>query len=61
LAERGLDAVVLERKWVGFGASGTNAGHQALAINEQLLTVRRFVGESALGEHAALLNEALAS
>jgi glycine/D-amino acid oxidase-like deaminating enzyme len=60
LAERGLAVVVLERKWVGSGASGVNAGHQASAVNEQLLMVRRFVGESALREYVALLNEALA-
>lgn len=60
LAERGLRVVVLESKWVGFGASGTNAGHQASAVTEQLLVIRRFVGESALREYVALLNEALA-
>lgn len=60
LTERGLGVVVLERKWVGAGASGTNAGHQASAINEQLLAVRRFVGEDAIREYVALLNEALA-
>jgi glycine/D-amino acid oxidase-like deaminating enzyme len=59
LTERGLGVVVLERKWVGAGASGTNAGHQASAINEQLLAVRRFVGEDAIREYVALLNEAL--
>ncbi len=60
LSERGLAVVVLEKKWVGAGASGTNAGHQASAINEQLLAVRRFVGEDAIREYVALLNEALA-
>jgi glycine/D-amino acid oxidase-like deaminating enzyme len=60
LTERGLDVVVLERKWAGSGASGVNAGHQASAVNEQLLMVRRFVGESAIREYVALLNQALA-
>ena len=60
LTERGLSVVVLERKWVGSGASGANAGQQASAVTEQLLTVRRFVGESAIREYVALLNQALA-
>jgi glycine/D-amino acid oxidase-like deaminating enzyme len=60
LAERGHDVVVLERKFVGSGASGVNAGHQASAVNEQLLMLRRFVGENAIREYVALLNEALA-
>ncbi|MBW1683813.1 MAG: FAD-binding oxidoreductase [Deltaproteobacteria bacterium] len=60
LTERGLGVVVLEQKWVGFGASGTNAGQQASAINEQLLMMSRFVGESAIREYVALLNQALA-
>jgi gamma-glutamylputrescine oxidase len=60
LAERDLSAVVLEREWVGCGASGRNAGHQASAINEQLLMIRRFVGENSIREYVALLNEALA-
>jgi glycine/D-amino acid oxidase-like deaminating enzyme len=60
LTERGLDVVVLERRWVGFGASGVNAGHQASAVNEQLLMLRRFIGDGAIREYVALLNEALA-
>ncbi len=60
LTERGLGVVVLERKWVGAGASGVNAGHQASAINEQLLMVRRIVGERAIRDYVALLTEALA-
>lgn len=61
LAERGVSVVVLEQKWVGYGASGTNAGHAAgSAINEQLLMVRRFVGEAAVRDYVALLKEAVA-
>ena len=59
LAERGYDVVVLEQKWVGYGASGRNAGHQASMVNEQLLMLKRFVGEQALRDYVALLKEAV--
>ena len=60
LAERGVSVVVLEQKWVGYGASGTNAGHAAgSAVNEQLLMVRKFVGEDALRDYVAILKEAV--
>ena len=61
LAERGVNVVVLEQKWVGYGASGKNAGHAAgSAVNEQLLMVKKFVGEDAIRDYVALLKEAVA-
>jgi len=59
LAERGVSVVVLEQKCVGSGASGRNAGHAASAVNEQLMMLRRFVGEDAIRDYIALLKEAI--
>jgi len=59
LAERGVSVVVLEQKWVGYGASGRNAGHAASAINEQLLMLKKIVGEDAIRDYIALLKEAV--
>jgi glycine/D-amino acid oxidase-like deaminating enzyme len=41
LRERGLSVILLERTYVGFGASGRNAGHLTPTIGKDLPTVRK--------------------
>lgn len=45
LQRAGVDAVVLEREFCGFGASGRNAGHLTPTIGKDLPTLRMLYGE----------------
>lgn len=45
LAERGVDAVLLEADWCGAGASGRNAGHVTPTIGKDTVTCLRLFGE----------------
>ena len=45
LKRAGVDAVVLEREFCGFGASGRNAGHLTPTIGKDLPTLRLLYGE----------------
>jgi len=45
LRRAGVDAVVLEREFCGFGASGRNAGHLTPTIGKDLPTLRMMYGD----------------
>ena len=46
LKRAGVDAVVLEREFCGFGASGRNAGHLTPTIGKDLPTLLMLYGEA---------------
>jgi gamma-glutamylputrescine oxidase len=49
LRDHGADAVVLERDYAGFGASGRNAGHLTPTIGKDLPTLLRLYGRERAG------------
>lgn len=59
LARRGVEAVVLERDYAGFGASGRNAGQLTPTIGKDLPSVLRSYGRETGGALARLADEAV--
>jgi glycine/D-amino acid oxidase-like deaminating enzyme len=49
LKRAGVDAVVLEREFCGFGASGRNAGHVSTTIGKDMPTLLMMYGEERTG------------
>ncbi|HZP13462.1 MAG TPA: FAD-binding oxidoreductase [Nevskiaceae bacterium] len=49
LRERGLDVVLLEQQFCGFGASGRNAGHLTPTIGKDAPTLKLMFGEERAG------------
>ncbi|MDP7703092.1 FAD-binding oxidoreductase [Mycobacterium sp. TY815] len=59
LADAGVDAVVLEAEYAGFGASGRNAGHLTPTIGKDLPSVLKMYGPRTGGALARLADEAV--
>jgi glycine/D-amino acid oxidase-like deaminating enzyme len=59
LRDLGWDVTVLERAYVGWGASGRNAGHLTPTIGKDLPTLARFFGAERARALAALVETAI--
>src|SRR5215208_1357796 len=59
LRERGVDVVVLERDYAGYGASGRNAGHLMPNIGKDLPTLLRLYGRERGGALARFAETAV--
>lgn len=60
VARRGVDVVIVERDYAGFGASGRNAGQLTPTIGKDLPSVLRSFGRETGGALARLADEAVA-
>lgn len=59
LARAGVDVVVLEREFVGFGASGRNAGHLTPTIGKDLPTLLMLFGKTRTAELVRFADESV--